>query len=208
LEIIKQYFPDISQEQLDLFDQLPDLYSEWNSQINVISRKDIDQIVEHHILHSLAIAKFIKFVPGTKVFDLGTGGGFPGIPLAIMFPKTEFVLADGTGKKIKVVNAVIETLDLKNVKGIHARAEEHKGKYDFVVSRAVAKIDQLVLWSRRLLTQEHKNLYPNGLIALKGGNIKEELKLLPKFEYSETKNIHDFFPLEYYKEKNIIYVQG
>lgn len=208
MEIIKQYFPDISQEQLDLFDQLPDLYSEWNSQINVISRKDIDQIVEHHILHSLAIAKFIKFVPGTKVFDLGTGGGFPGIPLAIMFPKTEFVLADGTGKKIKVVNAVIETLDLKNVKGIHARAEEHKGKYDFVVSRAVAKIDQLVLWSRRLLTQEHKNLYPNGLIALKGGNIKEELKLLPKFEYSETKNIHDFFPLEYYKEKNIIYVQG
>ena len=208
MEIIKQHFPDLTEAQFALFAKLPELYKEWNAQINVISRKDIDHIIDHHVLHSLAIAKFIKFVPGTKIFDLGTGGGFPGIPLAIMFPESEFVLADGTGKKIKVVNAIIEALDLKNAKGIQVRAVEHKAKYDFVVSRAVAKIDQLTLWSRKLIAKEQKNLYPNGLIALKGGNIKEELKLLPKWEYSEVKSIEDYFPMDYYKEKSIVYVQG
>ncbi len=205
---MEKYFPELDKEQKEQIAMLQSLYEEWNSQINVISRKDIDKILEHHILHSLSIAKYMGFVPGTEVFDLGTGGGFPGIPLAIMYPESNFVLADGTGKKIKVVNAVIESLGLTNAKGIHQRAEEHKQKYDFVVSRAVAKIDQLMIWSRRLIHNKHKNKYPNGLIALKGGLIKKELKLLPKGEYAESRHIYKYFPHEYFEEKYVVYVQG
>ncbi|MFZ1703766.1 MAG: 16S rRNA (guanine(527)-N(7))-methyltransferase RsmG [Saprospiraceae bacterium] len=207
LNLIHSYFPNLTPEQKHQFGLLEALYKEWNDKINVISRKDIDNLYIHHVLHSLAIAKFVSFTPETKIFDLGTGGGFPGIPLAILFPECQFTLADGTLKKIKVVNEVIEGLQLKNAEGIAKRAEEVKGKFDYVVTRAVAKIDVLIPWSRRLIHQKHKNLYPNGLIALKG-DLTEELKLLPKFEYREIIPISKYFVEPYFQEKFILYVQA
>src|SRR5690606_15637433 len=159
-EIIFTHFPHLTDLQKDQFELLGGLYREWNEKINVVSRKDIDALYTHHILHSLAIAKFIQFAPGSKVFDLGTGGGFPGIPLAIRFPETQFILADGTGKKIMVVNSIIESLGLQNARGIAQRAEEVKTKFDFVVTRAVAKADKLLPWSRRIIHKNHKNTYP------------------------------------------------
>jgi len=208
LEIIEKYFPELTSIQKERFAALPQLYAEWNQMINVISRKDVENIMLHHVLHSLSIAKYISFKEGSKIFDLGTGGGFPGIPLAILFPESDFALVDGTGKKIKVVNAIIESLNLTNAKGLHARAEEIKGKYDFVVSRAVAKVDQLIHWSRRLISNNQQNRLPNGLIALKGGNLVEELKLLPKWEYYEVTPISNYFSEPFFEEKNIVYIQG
>jgi len=208
LEIIEKYFPELTSIQKERFAALPQLYAEWNQMINVISRKDVENIMLHHVLHSLSIAKYISFKEGSKIFDLGTGGGFPGIPLAILFPESDFALVDGTGKKIKVVNAIIESLNLTNAKGLHARAEEIKGKYDFVVSRAVAKVDQLIHWSRRLVSNNQQNRLPNGLIALKGGNLVEELKLLPKWEYYEVTPISNYFSEPFFEEKNIVYIQG
>jgi len=208
LEIIEKYFPELTSIQKERFAALPQLYAEWNQMINVISRKDVENIMLHHVLHSLSIAKYISFKEGSKIFDLGTGGGFPGIPLAILFPESDFTLVDGTGKKIKVVNAIIESLNLTNAKGLHARAEEIKGKYDFVVSRAVAKVDQLIHWSRRLISNNQQNRLPNGLIALKGGNLVEELKLLPKWEYYEVTPISNYFSEPFFEEKNIVYIQG
>jgi 16S rRNA (guanine527-N7)-methyltransferase len=204
---IISYFPDITEEQKHQFSALPELYAEWNQKINVVSRKDIDHLVEHHVLHSLAIAKFMPFKPGTKVFDLGTGGGFPGIPLAILFPECQFVLADGTAKKIIVVNEIIEALSLKNATGLAKRAEEVKEKFDFVVTRAVAKVDKLLPWARRMIHQKHTNIYPNGLIALKG-NVREELNLIPKHEYTEVVPISKYFSEPYFEEKFILYIQG
>lgn len=209
MDIIIKYFPDLTPLQVNQFEQLNTLYREWNEKINVISRKDIDNLYLHHVLHSLAIAKFITFKPDTKIVDLGTGGGFPGIPLAILFPDCQFLLTDSINKKITVVNAIIEALELKNVIGKPIRMEDiKKEKFDFVVTRAVAKIDKLLPWSRKVLnTSNQKNIYPNGLIALKG-NLKDELKLIPKFEYKESLHLHKYFPEEYFEEKYLLYVQA
>ncbi len=207
MERILTYFPDISGVQKTQLAALDALYREWNEKINVISRKDIDNLYLHHVLHSLAIARFIQFRPGTKIIDLGTGGGFPGIPLAIIFPECSFTLADSIGKKITVVEAVAEALGLKNVKAVHGRVEEMKEKYDFVVTRAVARVDKLLPWARRVLSKNQINLYPNGLIALKG-DLKEELALLPKFEYREVVPISKYFQEPYFEGKYLLYVQG
>ena len=207
LDIILKYFPNLSDTQKAQFAALDVIYREWNEKINVISRKDIDNLYTHHILHSLAIAKFITFKDGTKIIDLGTGGGFPGIPLAILFPNCQFLLVDSINKKLHVINAVVEELNLTNVTTKHARVEEMKDKCDFVVTRAVAKVDKLLPWSRKVLSSSQKNLYPNGLIALKG-DLREELNLLPKFEYRETSQITKYFNEPYFEEKYLLYVQG
>lgn len=208
MQIIQEYFPDLNERQVDRIAQLSSLYTEWNEKVNVISRKDIDNLYLRHVLHSMSIAKVINFLPGSRILDLGTGGGFPGIPLAILYPETEFVLIDGTAKKIKVVQAVIDALELKNVTAKQLRAEEDKSKYDFVVTRAVAKLDKLIAWSFRLLSKKHIHPIPNGIIALKGGNIKAEIKALSNKEYIELYPIPDFFEEPYFEEKFIVYVQG
>lgn len=207
LDIVSKYFTNLSDLQKTQFSELESLYKYWNEKINVISRKDIDYLYFHHVLHSLAIAKFIDFKDGTKIIDLGTGGGFPGIPLAIMFPDCDFLLIDSINKKIKVVKEVSDAIKLKNVRAIHGRAEELKEKFDFVVTRAVAKVDTLLPWSRKILSKSHKNMYPNGLIALKG-DIKSELELLPKYEYKEIIPITKFFNDPYFQEKFLLYIQG
>lgn len=205
--MIIKYFPVLTDKQKDQFGQLDGLYREWNDKINVISRKDIDNLYMHHILHSLAIAKFMQFKDGTKIIDLGTGGGFPGIPLAILFPECQFTLVDSINKKIIVTAAIAEALELQNVTAKTARVEELKEKCDFVVTRAVAKIDKLLPWSRKVLTNAQQNIYPNGLIALKG-DLKEEIKLLPKYEYRESVHILKYFNEPYFEEKYVLYVQG
>ena len=172
MEIIQKYFPKLSERQLERFEALLSLYSDWNSKINVISRKDIDNLYERHVLHSLAISRLIAFGPGSRILDLGTGGGFPGIPLAIFFPEVQFTLIDGTRKKIKVVEEVCQALGLTNVRAMQVRAEElKKERFDFVVSRAVAALDKLLPWCQRLLKREQQHSLPNGLICLKGGRI-------------------------------------
>lgn len=207
MELIRKYFPDLTEKQIQQFAALEDLYREWNEKINVISRKDIDNLYLHHVLHSLAIARFIQFKAGTKIIDLGTGGGFPGIPLAIIFPECHFTLVDSIKKKITVVEAIVEALGLTNVQAKNARVEELKDKCDFVVTRAVAKIDKLLPWSRKVLAKQQTNMYPNGLIALKG-DMKEEIKLIPKFEYKEMVHIPQYFNEYYFEEKYLVYVQG
>lgn len=207
IKLIKAFLPKISEDQIEKLKALEPLYKDWNQKINVISRKDIDQIFEHHILHSLSIATQYDFKAGSKIVDLGTGGGFPGIPLAIMFPNVQFKLIDGTLKKIRVVNDIIDQLGLKNVIGVQVRAEEIKEKFDFVVTRAVAKIDKLKEWSLRLVSDVHINALPNGIIALKGGDIKTELKLLNKRDYYELTHLHPLIKLPYYEEKYMVYLQ-
>lgn len=209
MEAIQQYFPKLTEEQQEQFAKLAPLYQEWNQKINVISRKDIDNIYKHHILHGLAIAPIIRFRANAEILDLGTGGGFPGIPLAILFPDTKFTLIDGTLKKIKVVKAVVEALQLKNVEALQQRAEElKKRKFDFVISRAVARLPQLVQWSERLIKSKHAHPLPNGLIALKGGRqVQAEVKELPKGHYAEIYPISDFFKEAYFEEKFVVYVQ-
>lgn len=208
MDILLKYFPNLSAIQLEQFKALEPLYQDWNAKINVISRKDIDNLYERHILHSLAISKVVEFQPGAEVLDLGTGGGFPGIPLAILFPETRFTLIDGTGKKIKVVQEVIEALGLKNAKARHIRAEELKQHFDFVVSRAVAKLSQLIPWMNRLLKNKEQHAIPNGLLTLKGGDIESELAELPPHEYVELFPLSDYFEEEYFEEKYVVYVQG
>ncbi|MEZ4951458.1 MAG: 16S rRNA (guanine(527)-N(7))-methyltransferase RsmG [Saprospiraceae bacterium] len=208
MDLVKKYFPELPAATLEKLEGLEPLYREWNDKINVISRKDIDNFQEHHLLHSLAITKYIRFQPGTEVMDLGTGGGFPGIPLAIVFPEVKFYLIDGIMKKIRVVNEVAEALGLKNVEAHQKRAEELKGKtFDFVVSRAVAPIDKLYEWSYRLIHENHRNSMPNGLIALKGGNLAPELKALKRGIYKEKTHIHSWFDREFFEEKYVVYVQ-
>ncbi len=207
MEYILSYFHQLSDIQREQFAKLDLLYREWNEKINVISRKDIDNLYLHHILHSLAIAKFITFKEGTSVLDLGTGGGLPGIPMAILFPECKFTLVDSIRKKTVVADAIIQDLGLTNVVVKNGRAEELKEKFDFVITRAVAKVDFLLLWSRKVLSAKHKNIYPNGLIALKG-NLNEELKLLKKHEYKEVVPIMQYFNEPYFEDKFILYVQG
>ncbi|MEO0625417.1 MAG: 16S rRNA (guanine(527)-N(7))-methyltransferase RsmG [Bacteroidota bacterium] len=207
-DIISKYFPDLHDRQMGQFARLGELYTDWNSKINVISRKDIDQLYLRHILHSLAIAKWMIFKPEAQILDLGTGGGFPGIPLAIFFPQTQFHLIDGTGKKIRVCQAIIEELGLKNCRAEQQRAEYlKKRKYDFVVTRAVAKIQQLSDWSLRLITPHQRHTMPNGLIALKGRNLREEMAELPKAAYHEEHPLSTWFEEDFFQEKALIYLQ-
>ena len=176
IEIIKKYFPQLTPKQEEQFAALDALYHDWNAKINVISRKDIDNLYEHHILHSLAIAKYINFREGTNVLDFGTGGGFPGIPLAIFFPEANFKLIDGTGKKVRVAQEVADAIGLENVLPSHLRGEEEKGKFDFIVSRAVMPLPDLMKIVKKNIASDQHNVLPNGVIVLKGGNLDEELK--------------------------------
>ena len=203
MEEITKYFTDLSEQQLKQFAQLEDLYKTWNAQINVISRKDIDELYLRHVLHSLAIAKIIKFNPKSRVLDVGTGGGFPGLPLAILFPKTTFVLVDSIGKKIKVVNEISTSLGLKNVTAIHTRAEKVKGEFDFIVSRAVTKMDDFYKWIKKKVSPKHKHEIRNGILYLKGGDLTEELASFPK---AKLYNISDFFNDEFYETKKIVHI--
>jgi 16S rRNA (guanine527-N7)-methyltransferase len=204
MNIITKYFPKLKPEQTDLFSQLQPLYAEWNAQINVISRKDFPDFYEHHVLHSLSIAKLISFTPGTKILDVGTGGGFPGIPLAIYFPEVQFHLVDSIGKKIKVVNNVIESLGLKNATAEQIRAEELKGEYDFVVSRAVTNLPEFVPWVRKNIAKKQKNAMPNGIIYLKGGDLTEEIKPFKTRVF--VKNLSDWFDEEYFETKKVVHL--
>lgn len=204
INILKKYFPELNEQQLIQLQKLPALYSDWNDKINVISRKDIDNIVIHHLLHSLAVARFIHFKPGTEILDIGTGGGFPGIPLAIIFPECKFTLADSIGKKIKVVNEVATTIGLQNVQGIHTRAESINMQFDFVVSRATAPLDDLVHWSKGKIKKQSNHERKNGLIALKGGDINEEIKLHAKKTTIEL--LTNYFDEPYFETKKLVYV--
>lgn len=201
---ILHYFPELTEEQQRQFEQLDALYRDWNAKINVISRKDIDQLYEHHVLHSLAIAKTIHFRPGTEILDFGTGGGFPGIPLAILFPECRFTLIDGTGKKIRVAQEVAQAIGLKNCTPKHLRGEDEKGKYDFVVSRAVMPLPDLVKIVRKNISKNQRNALPNGVICLKGGHLEAELS--PFRRLVQTTEISTFFKEDWFKEKNIIYL--
>jgi 16S rRNA (guanine527-N7)-methyltransferase len=204
MDIILKYFPHISEEQKRQFAALYDLYADWNAKINVISRKDIENLYLHHVLHSLAIAKLIRFVSGTKIMDVGTGGGFPGIPLAILFPECEFLLVDSIGKKVKVAAEVAAAIGLKNVQFRHCRAEEVKEKFNFVVSRAVMPLPDLVKIIKKNISKEQHNVLPNGLICLKGGNLEGEMHTFKKT--AEADDLSMYFEEEYFKAKKIVYV--
>lgn len=202
-EILK-YFPDLTKEQQRQIAALDELYRDWNAKINVISRKDIAHLYEHHVLHSMAIAKIIQFRAGTKILDFGTGGGFPGIPLAILFPECDFKLIDGTGKKIRVAQEVCNAIGLKNCHPEHLRGEDEKGKYDFIVSRAVMPLPDLLKIVKKNISKEQHNALPNGIICLKGGDLQEEMR--PFRNLVEISDISKFFSEEWFKEKNIIYL--
>lgn len=204
MDIIQKYFPKLTEEQQKQFAMLDELYHDWNAKINVISRKDIDNLYEHHVLHSLAIAKTITFRPGTKVLDFGCGGGFPGIPLAIMFPECRFKLIDGTGKKILVCQEIIKTLGLTNVTAEQRRGEEEKGQYEFVVSRAVMTLPELAKIVRKNISKKQQNSIPNGIICLKGGNLQGEMT--PFKNIVEKTELTTWFKEEWFKEKYIIYL--
>lgn len=206
IEIIKKYFPQLTPKQEEQFAALDALYHDWNAKINVISRKDIDNLYEHHILHSLAIAKYINFREGTNVLDFGTGGGFPGIPLAIFFPEANFKLIDGTGKKVRVAQEVADAIGLENVLPSHLRGEEEKGKFDFIVSRAVMPLPDLMKIVKKNIASDQHNVLPNGVIVLKGGNLDEELK--PYKNIAEKTELSQWFDEEWFKEKYLICVPG
>ena len=204
MELILKYFPDLTEEQKRQFAALYDLYTDWNSKINVISRKDIDNLYEHHVLHSLGIAKVIRFKPGTKVMDLGTGGGFPGIPLAILFPEVQFHLVDSIGKKVRVATEIAGSIGLKNVTTRHARAEEEKQLFDFVVSRAVMPLTDLLKIIRKNISPKQQNALPNGLICLKGGELERET--MPVKNKTTMWNLKEFFGEEFFETKKVVYV--
>lgn len=205
MDIIEKYFPELTEKQKEQVAKLDALYRDWNAKINVISRKDIDNLYEHHVLHSMAIAKAVRFTPGTRILDFGCGGGFPGIPLAILFPECQFKLIDGTGKKIKVCNEVATALGLQNVKAEHLRGEEETGKYDFVVSRAVMLLPDLMKIIRKNFRKEQQNALPNGLLCLKGGNLQEELKQYARV--AEITPLSTFFDEEWFvQDKQLVYV--
>ncbi|MCP4883705.1 MAG: 16S rRNA (guanine(527)-N(7))-methyltransferase RsmG [Flavobacteriales bacterium] len=203
MEIISKNFPELNQQQLKQFSMLEELYADWNSKINVISRKDIDELYVKHVLHSLGIAKVQSFLPGSKILDVGTGGGFPGIPLAIMFPETQFVLVDSIGKKIKVVEGVAETLGLQNVTAIHTRAEKVKGEFDFIVSRAVTRMDDFAKWVRKKIRRKNKHELKNGILYLKGGDLTEELQNFPS---AKLYNLTDYFDDSFFETKKVVHI--
>ncbi len=204
MKTILKYFTALTEEQQRQLEMLDALYREWNAKINVISRKDIDNLYEHHVLHSMAIAKIANFRPGTQILDFGTGGGFPGVPLAILFPECQFKLIDGTGKKIRVAQEVCNAIGLKNCQPTHLRGEEEKGKYDYIVSRAVMPLPDLVKIVTKNVAREQHNALPNGIICLKGGDLQEETR--PYRNIVETTEISQFFDEEWFKEKYIIYL--
>lgn len=204
MEEILKAFPSLTATQIEQFQALLPLYKEWNDKINVISRKDIDNLYAHHVLHSLAIAQYIRWKPGTQILDFGTGGGLPGIPLAIMFPECNFKMIDGTGKKIKVVNAVAQAIELKNVEAVHIRGEEEKGKFDFVVSRAVMPLPDLVKIVRKNISTSQRNALPNGLICLKGGDLVAETQ--PFKNKVQLTPISQWFDNEWFNDKHLIYL--
>lgn len=205
-DIVFKYFPHLTAKQKQQYEQLPELYNHWNSQINVISRKDIELLFERHVLHSLGIAKVMSFLPGERVLDVGTGGGFPGVPLAIMFPETEFYLVDSIGKKIKVVNEVSKAIRLKNLKADHIRAEQVEGKFDFVISRAVTQLKDFYPWVRNKFSKESRNTLSNGILYLKGGDLQNEIaeSKLSVRQYE----LKDYFSEEFFDTKQVIYVKA
>lgn len=204
--LITHYFPKLTEDQINKFGQLRDLYEHWNAQINVISRKDLDNFYERHVLHSLAISKVMEFTPGSKILDIGTGGGFPGIPLAILFPECEFLLVDSIGKKIKVVNGVAEALGLTNVRAEHARAEQVKEQFDFIVSRAVTAMPAFLNWTKGKFLKANNNPLKNGILYLKGGDLTEEMATVMKaVQYF---NISDFYTEEFFETKKVVYVRN
>ena len=202
MQIIHKYFPDLTEKQIEQFTDLQQLYQHWNAQINVISRKNMDTLYTNHILHSLAIAKVIQFEKGTKILDIGTGGGFPGIPLAILFPEVDFLLVDSIGKKIKVVNEVSKAIGLTNVIALHERAENIKDTFDFVVSRAVTNMTDFKKWVKGKFNNTHNNTLNNGILYLKGGDLSEELRGISHSKYE----IADFFEEEFFETKKVIYI--
>lgn len=203
MDYIKKYFPNLSDEQVAQFEQLEDLYKEWNSQINVVSRKDIDELYIRHVLHSLGIAKVQVFLPGTDVLDIGTGGGFPGIPLAILYPKTNFFLVDSIGKKIKVVEGVATAIGLKNLKAQHSRAEKVKGQFDFIVSRAVTNMNDFVKWTRDKIKKKSIHELSNGILYLKGGDLTKELEAFPK---ATLYDLPDYFEEDFFETKKVVHL--
>ena len=205
MNIIEKYFTELTDKQKQQIEQLDALYRDWNAKINVISRKDIDNLYEHHVLHSMAIAKAINFCPGTEILDFGCGGGFPGVPLAILFPDCKFKLIDGTGKKIKVATEVANAIGLENLKAEHLRGEDEKGKYDFVVSRAVMQLPDLMKIIKKNFKKTNQNALPNGLLCLKGGNLEEELKQYRNV--AEITPLSTFFDEEWFaQDKQLVYV--
>ena len=202
MQIIHKYFPDLTEKQIKQFSDLQPLYEHWNAQINVISRKNIDTLYTNHILHSLAIAKVIRFEKGTKILDIGTGGGFPGIPLAILFPEVDFLLVDSIGKKIKVVNEVSNAIGLTNVSTLHERAENIKETFDFVVSRAVTNMTDFKKWVKGKFNNNHNNTLNNGILYLKGGDLSEELSGISHVKHE----IADLFEEEFFETKKVIYI--
>lgn len=205
-EQLLSYFPDLSDEQKDQFQRLEALYTEWNAQINVISRKDTENFYERHVLHSLAITKVMSFTDGSKILDIGTGGGFPGIPLAILFPNCNFLLVDSIGKKIKVVKEVAKALGLKNVRAEHERAENIKEQFDFIVSRAVTAMPKFITWTKGKFLKENKNTFKNGILYLKGGDLAEEMATVKKaVQYFD---LSDFYSEEFFETKKVVYVRN
>ena len=203
-QLISKYFTQLTEEQNRQFDMLEELYNDWNAKINVISRKDIDNLYERHVLHSLGIAEVIRFKPDTQIMDLGCGGGFPGIPLAIMFPECQFHLVDSIGKKVKVAQAIAESIGLTNVRFSHSRVEDIKDKYDFVVTRAVMPLVDLIKVSRKNISKEQHNGLPNGIIALKGGELEREMASMRKI--CTTWELSDYFAEKYYETKKVVHV--
>ena len=203
MELITKYFPQLTEVQLEQFSKLQELYKDWNLKINVVSRKDIDELYLRHVLHSLGIAKVIEFLPGAKILDVGTGGGFPGVPLAILFPETNFHLVDSIGKKIKVVDEVVEGLQLTNVKTTNARVEEIKGNYDFIVSRAVAAMPTFVHWVKGKIAKKSNHELKNGILYLKGGDLSEELV---DYKSAVIYPLNDYFEEEFFDTKKLVYL--
>ncbi len=204
MDTIQKYFPGLTSIQQEQLSALKPLYYHWNSQINVISRKDFEHFYLHHVLHSLAIAKFLHFKPGTKIIDVGTGGGFPGIPLAIFFPESSFTLLDSVGKKIKVVNEVKKELDINNATGVQSRSEDYKGKFDFIVSRAVTKLPGFVKLTRHLIAKQPQNAIPNGILYLKGGDIQEETAPFQKTVF--VQDLNEWFEEPFFETKKLVHL--
>ena len=203
MKIIHKYFKNLTEIQIEQFEKLQELYQDWNLKINVVSRKDIDELYLRHVLHSLGIAKVVQFKPQTKVLDVGTGGGFPGIPLAILFPETQFHLVDSIGKKIKVVNEVAEGLGLENVKTTHGRVEEVKDTYDFIVSRAVAQMETFVRWTKGKIAKKQNRELKNGILYLKGGDLTEELQ---KYTSATLYDLTDYFDEPFFETKKVVHL--